>query len=129
LIPVLSELAPKTAWSYYPLVKIENKNHKIDMYIIKLNRSSRYIFKFEVSNNTDYNIKQILSLLKDNSIDPVFLGYPYGLIEADQFARVSNKEKDYLKTIFLSKLGQNNEKIAQYLNTLNTHSILDSISY
>lgn len=129
LIPVLNEIAPKKEWYYHPLVEINNKNHKADMYIIKLNKNSNYLFKFEIFNEIKYNISEILALLKNNSKDPVFLGYPYGLIEADNAARISNKENDYLKTIFLTKLGKDNQKIAQYLNTLNTHSILDSMSY
>jgi hypothetical protein len=129
LIPILNELSPKEEWYYHPLVKIENQNHKADIYILKLNKNSKHTFKFEISNKTKYKIDEILSILKENSKDPVFLGYPYGLIEADNFARVSNKEKDYLMTIFLTKLGKNNEKIAQYLNTSNSHNILDSISY
>ena len=129
LIPILNEISPGKEWYYYPLVEINNKNHRVDMYIVKLNKSSKHIFKFEIFNGIKYNRDEILSLLKNNSRDAVFLGYPYGLIEADKFARVSNKERDYLKTIFLTKLGRDNEKIAQYLNTVNTHNILDSMGY
>ncbi len=127
LVPILNEIAPDKEWYYYPLVEMNNKNHKVDMYIVKLNESSRYVFKFEIFNGVRYNKDGVLALLKNNSKDAVFLGYPYGLIEADKFARVSNRERDYLKTIFLTKLGKDNEKIAQYLNTVNTHNILDSI--
>lgn len=129
LIPVLNEIAPNKEWYYYPLVEINNKVHKVDMHIVKLNKNSKHIFKFEIFNEIKYNIDEILALLKNNSKDAVFLGYPYGLIEADKFGRVSNKEKDYLRTIFLSKLSRDNKKIVQYLNTLNAHNILDSISY
>ncbi len=129
LIPVLNEIAPNTEWYYHPLVEISNENHKVGMYIIKLHKNSNYIFKFEIFNKIKYNIDNILSILKQNSKDPVFLGYPYGLIEADQKARISNKENEYLKTVFISKLGKNNKKISQYLTTVNTHTILDSISY
>jgi hypothetical protein len=129
LIPILNESSPDKEWYYYPLVEINNKNHKVEMYIVKLNKSSRYVFKFEIFNGVKYDKDGVLALLKSNSKDAVFLGYPYGLIEADRFARVSNKERDYLKTIFLTRLGRDNEKIAQYLNTANTHTILDSMGY
>lgn len=129
LIPVLSNIAPPGEWYYFPLVKIKTPAHKSDLYIIKLNKSSRYIFKLEVFNQVLYDIDEILRILKDNSKDPVFLGYPYGLIEADKFARISNRETEHIKTIFLAKLGKDSQKIAQYLNTLNTHTILDSISF
>ena len=129
LIPILNEIAPDNEWYYNPLVEINNPAHKVNLYIVKLNQNSRYIFKLEVFKETNQNIDRTLAIIKNNSKDPVFLGYPYGLIEADQFARVSNSEKDYIKTIFLTKLGKDNEKITKYLNTLNTHNILDSISY
>ncbi len=129
LIPVLEELAPENEWYYHPLVEINNQAHKVDLHIVKLNKNSRYIFKLEIFKGTNQATDKILSVLMENSRDPVFLGYPYGLIEADQFARVSNREKDYLKTVFMTKLGKDNMKIAQYLNTSNTHNILDSISY
>ena len=109
------------------IIEINNENHEVDMYITKLNKNSRYIFKLEIFNKNKFDINEILSILKSNSKDPVFLGYPYGLIEADKFARIGNREKDYLKTIFLAKLGKDNEKIAQYLNTMNAHSVLDRI--
>ncbi len=129
LIPVLNEIAPANEWYYYPLVEINNEAHKVDMHIVKLHKNSKYIFKFEIFNKTNYEINEILSILKNNSKDPIFLGYPYGLIEADKFARVSNNEKEHLKTTFLAKLGKDNEKIAQYLNTLNAHNVLDSIGF
>lgn len=129
LIPILNEISPDEEWYYYPLVEINNENHKVDVYIVKLYKNSKYTFKFEIFNEMEYEVREIFALLKNNSKDAVFLGYPYGLIESDKLARISNKEKDYLKTIFLTKLGKDNEKIAQYLNTLNTHNILDSISY
>jgi len=130
LIPVLKELEPNSIpWYYFPLVEISNNSHQVDTYIVKLNRNSRYIFKFEIFNKVSYKIDEVLTILKENSSDPVFLGYPYGLIEADKFARVANSERDYLKTLFLTKLGKNSEKIANYLNAINAHDILDSMAY
>ncbi|MBW2975108.1 DNA double-strand break repair nuclease NurA [Candidatus Woesearchaeota archaeon] len=127
LMPVLDEDAPESEWYYYPLVEVNSENHKARIYIVKLHRNSRYTFKLEVFKGVGFNEEEIFSLLKGNSMDAVFLGYPYGLIEADKMARVSNRENEYMKTVFLAKLGKNNEKIAQYLNTLNAHNILDSI--
>ena len=129
LIPVLSDIAPSGEWYYFPLVIIKNPAHRSDIYIVKLNKSSKYIFKLEAFNQIQFNIEDILNILRCNSKDPVFLGYPYGLIEADKFARISNRETEHIKTIFLAKIGKDSQKIAQYLNTLNTHTILDSISY
>ena len=62
-----------------------------------------------------------------NAKDPVFLGYPYGLIEADKFARCQENEKDYLKTRFIQKTTKDYKKIKQILNTNKAHDLLDNI--
>jgi len=85
------------------------------------------VFKFEIRKENSDKVNEILWLLKRNSIDPVFLGYPYGLVEADRFARVTNEELDYLKTRFMSKAGKWYKELVPYLNALNSHEILDNI--
>ena len=127
LLAAINEIAPENEWYYHPLVEITDENHKSDLYIVKLNKNSKYIFKFEVFKNNSYDISDILTLLKNNSVDPVFLGYPYGLIEADKFARVANNEINTLKLQFLTKAGEKAKLIKQYLNTKNAHDILDNI--
>jgi hypothetical protein len=127
LITTLEEIAPEGYWYYYPVVEISDDKHKADIFIVKLHEKSNYIFKLEVYKNVQYDIDKILPIIKNNSTDPVFLGYPYGLIEADRFARVSNEEKEYLRTIIIAKIGKNCNKISKYLNTLNAHDILDNI--
>jgi len=112
-------------WYYYPIVEIRSEKHKADMYFLKLNRNSKYIFKFEIHNYKE--IEEIFSLLKEQSKDPIFLGYPYGLIDADKNARVSNNELNYIKTKFKTKLGKEWEKLESYSNALNAHDVLDSV--
>ena len=117
LISTLSKMADKDEWYYYPVAKIEHPDHEAEMFFIKLNEKSRHVFRFEVYKKNKFDIDEILTLLKINQ-DPVFLGYPYGLIEADKFARVTNNEKEYLKTILSLKRIEEKE----------AHEILDSIS-
>lgn len=52
--------------------------------------------------------------------DPILLGYPYGLIDADKFARISNDETDYLKNIFLANYNK---------KSIDLHNLLDKIEY
>jgi len=127
LIFALNNMVPEGEWYYYPVVVIDNERHKAEMYIVKLNSKSDYVFKFEVLKKSGYDINEILSLLKENSSDPVFLGYPYGLIEADRFARVSNEEIEVLRMRFIAKAGDKWKKIKKCLNASNAHSILDNI--
>jgi hypothetical protein len=128
LIAVLDHVAPFNRWYYHPLVNIENENHEADMYIVKLHETSNYIFKLEIFKKINYDTDALLTLLSLNSRDPVFLGYPYGLIEADKFARVPNKEKEYLKMQVATRGGKSWKTISNYLNTVNAHDILDNIS-
>jgi len=98
-----------------------------DKYAVKLNKNSKYIFEFEIFNNS--KIKEILGNLISNCNDAVFPGYCYGLILADKFGRISNKEKEYLINLFKIKAGKNWIKIEKYLNSINSHNILDKISF
>ena len=121
----LNELGPKSTWFYHPVFKINNPNFLGDIYFVKLNLKSKYVFKLELNNIN--NTEDYVTSLVANSADPVFYGYPYCLIEADKIARVTNNEKEYLKTVFLSKI-KNKEKLKYLLSNLDAHDILDNIS-
>ena len=122
-VNVLSSIAPKGKWHYSPVAEINNPNHQADISFIKLNEKSKYIFRFEVYKKQVHDATKMLNLLEENSKDPAFIGYPYGLIEADRFARVSNQERDYLRIILQTKLKDKWDS----LNILNAHDILDNI--
>jgi len=124
---LLEELSPEHSWYYYPIASISNPDHMAELFFTKLHRKSKHIFRFEVFNKNKFNKEEIFSLLKQNSQDPVFLGYPYGLIEADKFARASNSETEYLRTKIMSKSGKNWSKLNKHFTTTNAHDILDNI--
>lgn len=121
MISVLKDLGPDGAWYYHPLAKISDNN--FDISFVKLHKNSNYIFRLD----TLFPQENIISLLAANSTDPVFLGYPYGLIVADRMARITNKEVELLKTRFRIAAGKNWTKINNYLRTKNSHDILDNI--
>ncbi len=123
----LSAMADDKKWLYCA-GKIKEKEHSADIYFLKLNKKSEYMFRFEVNNLKEYDINELFCLLEENSKDPIFLGYPYGLIDADRFARVSKKEREALELQLKIKFGKDFEKIKPYLNSLNAHDILDNIS-
>jgi len=102
--------------------------YKVDtlLFFLKLHPKTNYVFKFETFNENNFG--EVLTLLKKNSKDAIFLGYPYGLIEADKFARVSLKEQEMLRLQLQMKLKKDYEKILPLLNSLNAHDILDNIS-
>ncbi|MFH0868580.1 MAG: DNA double-strand break repair nuclease NurA [Candidatus Woesearchaeota archaeon] len=115
-------------WFYHPIAEIKSNGHKADMAFVKLHESSKYIFRFEIYKEQKQYLEQVISLLANNCKDAVFVGYPYGLIEADKNARISNQEKDMLLTLFSTKFGKDWEKIRESLSNINAHEILDSIS-
>lgn len=92
-----------------------------NIFYAKFHSKSKYIFRVDVIK--DINLTPILSLSKD----PIFLGYPYGLIEADKHARVTNQEVNYFKMLLEAKAGKSFEKIKDFTNTINAHDILDNI--
>ncbi|MBI2146708.1 hypothetical protein HYU22_05200 [Candidatus Woesearchaeota archaeon] len=83
---------------------------------MKLHPQATHVFRFQGNGG-------ILPSLVANSSDPLFLGYPYGLIMADKLARVSNAERNSLRMSLL--LRKENREIAEYLSTMNAHEILD----
>lgn len=109
-VVLLQKLSPyQSCWVY----DVGEKN-----YFVKLHSKAKHVFRFQGD-------PEILPMLIANSSDPLFLGYPYGLILADKMARVSNEEKNSLKMSLL--LRDENRELVGYLNTLNAHEILDNL--
>lgn len=123
---VLFKNAPDDIWYYHPIVEIKMKSHNAEMYFIKLHKKSRNILRFEINKDQAKLVdpSKVLGFLATNSKDLILPGYPYGLIKADKFARVTEKEKEYFMTRFNSKL---NKEVKESLNLNNIHKILDSI--
>ena len=124
---VLDNVGTLPMWFYYPIADINNVKHKAEMFFVKFHAKSKHIFRFEIFNAQKMNAEETINLLAGNCSDPVFIGYPYGLVEADRIARISNQEKESLKTMFLVKL--RNKNIEKYLSSANAHEILDRISF
>ena len=127
LSTVLISVSKIPLWLYYPVVEINNPNHKAEMFFVKMHRNSKHVFRFEIFNIQRLNAEETITELASNCVDPIFIGYPYGFVEADRIARVGNHEKESLRTMLLVKL--RNKNIGKYLNSVNAHEILDKISF
>lgn len=127
LSAVLSGISSLDSWFYHPIADIENHNHKAEMFFAKFHEKSRHVFRFEIFNAQKTKSEQLINELASNCSDPIFIGYPYGLVEADRIARVPNNEKESLKTMLMAKL--NSRGIEKYLSAVNAHDILDKISF
>lgn len=113
-------------WRYYPIVINNNKNHQAEISFIKLMEKSDYIFRFEHKGN---DAGKIIYTLSKNSADPIFLGYPYGLVDADNAARITDREKKMLQTQISVKLGKDWGRFSKMLKSMNAHDILDNIKF
>ena len=124
---VLGNMGAFPIWFYHPVAEINNQSHKAEMFFVKFHEKSKHIFRFEIFKNQKIKAEEAISELACSCIDPIFIGYPYGLVEADRIARISNNEKESLKTMFLVKL--RNKNVEKYLSSVNAHEILDRISF
>ena len=127
LSAVLSNISPPNSWFYHPIAEISNGNHKAEMFFAKFHPKSSHVFRLEIFNIQKSKAEETINELAGNCTDPIFIGYPYGLVEADRVARVSNHEKESLKTMFMVKL--RNKNVEKYLSSVNAHDILDRISF
>src|SRR3989344_2115919 len=128
LIAALHNFSGIPEW--YPPYKYatQGRGGDIELFLTKLRSKSKHIFKVEICGISSFSKEAPFSLLRKNASDPVFYGYPYGLIEADRFARISKKEASSLQMSFRAKAGSSFSRLEPYLNALNAHEILDKIS-
>jgi len=87
---------------------------------VKLHPQAKHVFMLQGNN-------KVASALVSHCNDPLFLGYPYGLIYVDKMARISNHEKNILLTKLKVKFRDEYKAIEKYLNTASAHDLLDSI--
>ncbi|HYD02826.1 MAG TPA: hypothetical protein VEC16_00855 [Alphaproteobacteria bacterium] len=115
------------SWYYYPVFEDSR------IYFVKLHDKSRHVFRLDFSSDIidqgRGEIEDRISSLKSLSNDPIFLGYPYGLVDVDQYVRVSDEEKEYMKIKLFSLLGKEYWKLSSEENSMNAHSILDNIRF
>ena len=127
LSAVLGNMGQIDSWFYHPIAEISSLNHKAEIFFVKLHEKSRHIFRLEIFNRQKADAEEIINALAGNCADPIFIGYPYGLVEADRIARIGKNERESLKARFLFKLQDKN--IEKYLGSKNAHEILDRISF
>ncbi len=113
------------SWLYNPVVDIKSDYHKAEMFFVKLNEKSSYVFRVEVFKESKVEMDLVAAELKENARDLSFPGYPYGLVMADKLARVSNREVDILKTKMFAAAGSKWAGLDSEMAALNAHDMLD----
>jgi hypothetical protein len=107
---VLEKIAPQGSWLYFAGGGVG---------FVKLHENSKYVFRVDAPSVESFNSIPLLLL---NSSDPSFLGYPYGLLDADKFAQVSKEEIAQIKLRFALK---SKELFGSLERALDAHDILN----
>ena len=111
-------------------------NEKDDylIFIIKLSDVLDRVFRFDIQKTQYLNLKDeeknmIFTKLIENASDATLPGYPYGLIDADRLARVSNNEIEYYRRLFTAVIKKSGKeaKFMSHLQAIDTHSMLDNM--
>lgn len=106
LVSVIASMGNKTmpgkTWKYNPIARIENTDHRAEMFVAKFHEHASHAFRLEVLKDMSSMSDEAISAAMQNSRDARFLGYPYGLLEADNSARITEREKEYYKSVFYS---------------------------
>ncbi|MBI2085473.1 MAG: DNA double-strand break repair nuclease NurA [Candidatus Aenigmarchaeota archaeon] len=134
LLAAIKNIADKNgfenkSWYYKDIVEINHPDHNAVMFVAKLNEASKYVFRIEVSKNSEAYYPKILSGLAANSTDFTFPGYPYGLINSDMMGRVPNDEMKYNRIKMMA--AASSKRISNSMDTnskaVDAHSVLDSM--
>ncbi|MBN2566571.1 DNA double-strand break repair nuclease NurA [Candidatus Woesearchaeota archaeon] len=129
-VALVQSLGPAGMWLCGPVAEITDPFHPADLSFARLHPGSRHAFRFEVMRGIGgVDLLKVVGMLAANAQDPVFLGYPYGLIDVDRLARVPERERSYLQARFMVQAGRGMEEIDRYRAGTDAHSILDSISF
>lgn len=125
------DYAVKGPWCL-PIAKVANVLHNAFIYVIKLHDSARHVFRYEIYGEQAKRMSEedfctVASALASNSKDMSFPGYPYGLIDADNFARVSGDEIDAYKVPLMSEISKRGKwkKISRHICSGDAHGVLD----
>ncbi len=111
-------------WYYHPLAINKNPDHKGDMAIVKYHPRSEYVFRTEFYEGVDMDKKEVLGHLANQAKDPLFLGYPYGLVDADMKARVTDEETRHLRRAGTDRM---RKEVSYRIKALDAHDRLSNL--
>jgi hypothetical protein len=121
-----------STWYYYPIAESLSPEHEASIFIVKLNRQSPRAFRYEIQSQQANSLRpeamnEIMSQLATNSSDIEFPGYPYGLIDADDNARVRYEEVEAYKVMLLSEVSKlgSSAKFLRHMQSTDSHEVLN----
>jgi hypothetical protein len=119
---------------YYHIADGTSKDHFVFILGVKLNAISERIFRLELQRDQflsldERELNEVLTQLVRNSTDYSFPGYPYGLIDADRFARVTSSEREHYFAILRSQMATTGtwEKFYRHVKATDAHGLLNKL--
>lgn len=136
LLGAVHRLADTTSYEswFYPVAQATSSDHNAFIFVVKLHPKAERVFRFEIygpqfANMSEQDANELFAQLAGNSQDISFPGYPYGLIDADQFARVRDEEVDGYQVLLLSQISRQGkwEKFAKDIRAGDAHDVLNML--
>lgn len=89
----------------------DEDSYPIDLTFVKLNPSSKYIFRLDLLWEQSRRLKReeksrIIGAIANEARGKAFPGYPYGLIDADKNARVRKHEREAIQMLLISEISR-----------------------
>ena len=120
------------AWYYHPVAESISPERGGVIFLLKLSDMSQRIFRYEINSQqakvaSSVELNEILSALSQNSNDLTFPGYPYGLVDADDNARVRNEELETYRVMLLSEISKLGAagKLQRHMESIDAHSVMN----
>lgn len=124
IVTHLESFQQRGSWVYQNVFAAHDLKHNATTNFVKLHPKAKYLFRFEIAVQNKEHLLEVVSTLVAGANDAAFVGYPYGLIVADQLARVSNREKELLQSVFSQYVGTDFATHA-----VDAHNILDRMNF
>lgn len=119
-------------WYYHPFAESSSPVHAAKLFITKLHSESNRIFRYDIQTEqarrlAESDLAEIMSQLSANSADPSFLGYPYGLIDADDNARVKDEEVLPYRMMVLSEISKMGcwQRFQREMQAIDAHKVIN----
>lgn len=135
LIGAVVKLAKETGMEdefYAKVAEARSSDHNAVIFVVKLHPKAERAFRYEIHRGQfmkldEEVVGEIFFQLASNSRDIGFPGYPYGLVEADSFARVRESEVTSYQTLFLSQISKMGKwpKFARHIHAVDAHGYLN----
>lgn len=106
----------------FSYVELDFKYTQIKSILAKIHPESNYVFRVDF-----IDLDKSLKLLYD-SIDNIFIGYPYGLLLVDKLMKVSDHDKQIVSSILYHNC-KNKELFENLNNQTNAHDFIDLINF